>query len=93
MRAHWHNLENTIELVLRSAHQSAQPKWQINRFSHFWATVCKTVYPVLSDHCLSCLSVCLSVTLVYCRQTVGWMKMKLGMEVALGPSHIVLDAD
>ena len=39
---------------------------------------------------LSCLSV-LSVTLVYCGQTVGWIKMKLGMEVGLGPGHIVLD--
>jgi len=28
---------------------------------------------------------------VYCVQTVGWIKMKLGMEVSLGPSHIVLD--
>jgi len=30
---------------------------------------------------------------VYCGQTVGWIKMKLGMEVGLGPSHIVLDGD
>jgi len=52
----------------------------------FWVTVCKTVRPMLSDH----LSV-LSVTLVYCGQTVGWIKMKLGMQVAevgLGPGHI-----
>ena len=27
----------------------------------FWATVCKTVRPMLSDRCLSVLSVCLSV--------------------------------
>ena len=39
-----------------------------------------------------CLS-CLSVTLVYCGQTVGWIKMKLGTKVRLGPSHIVLDGD
>jgi len=26
-------------------------------------------------------------------QTVGWMKMKLGTEVGLGPGHIVLDGD
>jgi len=39
---------------------------------------------------LSRLSV-LSVTLVYCGQMVGWIKMKLGMEVGLG--HIVLDGD
>jgi len=30
------------------------------------------------------------VTLVY---WVGWIKMKLGMEVGLGPGHIVLDGD
>ena len=40
-----------------------------------------------------CLSVCLSVTLVYCSQTVGWIKMKLGMEAGLGSGHIVLDGD
>ena len=58
------------------------------------------VRPMLSD-CLSvCLSVCpvlscpdLSVTLVYCGQTVGRIKMKLGMQVGLGPGHIVLDRD
>jgi len=37
--------------------------------------------------------VCLSVTLVYCAQTVGWMKMTLGTEVGLGPGHTVLDGD
>ena len=42
---------------------------------------------------LSVCPVCLSVTLVYCGQTVGWIRMKLGMEVDLGPSHIVLDGD
>jgi len=59
---------------------------------HFWATVCKTVRPTLSDRCPVCLSV-LSVTLVYCGQTVGWIKMKLGMHVGLGAGHIVLDGD
>jgi len=33
------------------------------------------------------------VTLVYCGQRVGWIKMKFGMEVGLGPGHIVLDGD
>jgi len=42
--------------------------------------------------CLSDLSV-LSVTLVYCDQTVGPIKMKLGMRVGLGPGHTVLDGD
>jgi len=54
-----------------------------------WATVCKTVRPMLSDRCLSCLS----VTLVCCGQTVGWIKMPLGRKVDLGPGDIVLDGD
>jgi len=68
---------------------------------HFWATVCKTVRPMLSVRCLSvclsvlfcpvCLHVGLSVTLVYCGQTVGRIKMKLGIQVGLGAGHIVLD--
>jgi len=58
----------------------------------FWATVCKTVCPMLSDRCLSVLS-CLFVTFVHCGQTVGRIKMKLGMQVGLGPGHIVLDGD
>jgi len=40
-----------------------------------------------------CLSVCLSVTFLYCGQTVGWIKMKLSMQVGLGPGHIVLYGD
>ena len=44
---------------------------------------------MLSDRCLSILS----VTLVYCGQTIGWIKMKLGKEVSLGPGDIVLDGD
>ena len=61
----------------------------------FWATVCKMVCPMLSDRCPVCpvLYVCLSVTLVYCGQMVGWIKMKLAMQVGLGPGHIVLDGD
>ena len=34
-----------------------------------------------------------ALTLVYCGQTVGWIKMKLGMQVALVTGHIVLDGD
>ena len=41
---------------------------------------------------LSCLSV-LSVTLVYSGQTVGWIKIKLGVQVGIGPGHIVLEGD
>jgi len=33
----------------------------------------------------------LSVTLVYCGETVGRIKMKFGVQVGLDPGHIVLD--
>jgi len=53
---------------------------------------------MLSDRCPVCLSVlsCLpvvSVTLVHCGQTVAWIKMKLGVQVGLGPGHTVIDGD
>jgi len=35
----------------------------------------------------------LSVTLVYHGQTVGWIRMPLGMDVGLDPGHTVLDGD
>ena len=47
---------------------------------------------MLSVRCLSC-PVCLSVTLVYCGQTVERIEMKLGTQVGIGPGHIVLDGD
>jgi len=31
--------------------------------------------------------------LVYCGQTIGWIKVPLGVEVGLGPGHIALDGD
>jgi len=74
----------------RSKFKQKEIKWSVRRrMKAFWATVCKTVRPMLSDRCLSCLS----VTLVYCGQTVEWIKMKLGIQVGLGPGHIVLDGD
>ena len=39
------------------------------------------------------LSVCLDVTLAYYGQMVGWIKMKLDVEIGLGPCDIVLDGD
>jgi len=45
---------------------------------------------MLSDRCLSVMSV-LSVTLMYCGQTVRRTQMKLDIQVGLGPGHIVLD--
>ena len=50
------------------------------------------VRPMLSVFCPVC-SVRLSVTLVYCGQTVACMKIKLGMEVGPDPGHIVLDGN
>jgi len=44
---------------------------------------------MLSDRCLPVLS----VTLVYCGQTVGWIKQPPGMEVDLSPGDTVLDGD
>jgi len=59
--------------------------------------VYKTVRRMLSDRCLSvcplCLSDCLSVTLVYCGQTVGWIRMPLRTDIGLGPGHIALHWD
>jgi len=54
----------------------------VKRFALCYQTVVLSV-------CLSCLS----VTLLYSGQTVGWIEMKLDMEVGLGPGHIVLDGD
>jgi len=50
---------------------------------------------MLSDRCLSVCPVlsAVSVTLVYCGQMVGWIKMKLGMQVGLGRGHTVLDGN
>jgi len=40
------------------------------------------------------LTLTLTLTLlVYCGQTVRWIKMPIRMEVGLGPGHIVLDGD
>jgi len=44
-----------------------------------------------SPYTITPLSVCLpclSETLVYCGQMVGWIKMKLRMEVGLGPATL-----
>jgi len=50
-------------------------------------TVLGDRFPMLSDRCLSVLS----VTFVYCGQTVAHIKMKLHKHVGCGPGHIVLD--
>jgi len=50
---------------------------------------------MLSDRYLYVFPVCpvLSVTLVHYGQMVGWITMKLGTQVGLGPGHIVLDGN
>jgi len=45
--------------------------------------------PFLKRFALRYRTAVLSVTLVYCGQTVGCIKMKLGMQVGLGPGHTV----
>jgi len=55
---------------------------------------CHTMYiTAFIGRLLFVLSVCVSVTLAYCGQTVGWINMSLGTEVGLGPGDIVLDGD
>jgi len=58
----------SVQWRIQGGEQGAMPGLQLDIF---WATVCKTVRPMLSVCCLSVLScpVCLSVTLVYCGQT------------------------
>jgi len=58
----------------------------VKRFALCYRTVVLSV-------CLSVLSVCLSICDVGVLWPNGWIKVKLGMEVGLGPGHIVLDGD
>jgi len=64
-----------------------------------WLSLCKFFLvfgrPFVKRFALCCYQtiVCLSVTLVYCGQTVGRIKTKLGMQAGLDPGHIVLDGD
>ena len=55
----------------------------------FWANVCRMVCPMLSD----CSVLCVVSVMVYCGETVAWIKMSLGVEIGLSPGHIVLDGD
>jgi len=57
-----------------------------------WFALCYQSQTVVCLSVLSC-PVCLSVTLLYCGQTVARIKMKLSTQVGLGPGHIVLDGD
>ena len=57
----------------------------------FWATVCKSSRPMLSDRCPVCPVP--PVTLVYCGQTAEWIKMPLSTEIGLDPGDTVSDGD
>jgi len=56
----------------------------------FWATFVKQLPPCYQT--VVC-PVYLSLTLVYCGEMVEWIRMPLGMEVGLGPGHIVLNGE
>ena len=55
--------------------------------------VCYGTVVLCLSVCLSCLSVCAVGVLWPSGQTVRQIKMKLGVQVGLGPGHIVLDGD
>ena len=80
-----------IQIMLVWAHPSPQPNSQTASRSvhHFGRPFVKRF--ALSYWTVVCLSCPVCLTLVYCGQTAGWIKTKLGMEVGLGPGHIVLD--
>jgi len=66
-------------------------------FHSFWANVCKTVRPMLSDRCPVCLSV---LSCPICEVGVLWpngcmdqIKMKLSKQVGIGPGDFVLDGN
>ena len=70
------------------------------RFDSIGRTVLQTVAPKTvrplryrTAVLFVCLFVCRSVTLLYCGQMVGWITIKLGMQVGLGPGHVVLDGN
>ena len=84
----------TVKTALNATeHQQCYTVWNRRQNTSFWVTVCKMVRPILSDRCLSVLSCLLSVTLMYCGQTLWRIKMTLGMQVGIDPGHIVLDGD
>jgi len=78
--------DKIVQFALRLAQRPAYG--HRNCSNAYWAR------PILSDRCLSFLP-CMCVTLVYCGQTVGWIRnrMSLGMEVGLGPGGVTLDGD
>jgi len=62
-----------------------------DRFWSYYFVICN--WCSIFGRPLSVCPVYLYVTLLYCDKSVGWIKTPLGMEVGLGPGHIVLDGD
>ena len=61
------------------------------KISCFWATVCKTVHPMLSNHCLSLRSVLYNVGVLWPN---GWTDQDETWHAGRPrPGHIVLDGD
>jgi len=65
------------------------------RHINYWATICKTIRPMLSVRCLVCLSVYLSVCDVRALSPNGWTDQDETWHagIGFGPGHIVLDGD
>jgi len=64
-------------------------RWSRVVYRRFLSTVTSNCQPCVT-YGTTLLSV-LSVMLVYCGQTFGWIRLSLGTEVGLGPGDIVLD--
>ena len=66
-------------------------KWYISLYrACVGAIVCKTVRPLCYRTVVWLSLLCvMSVTLVYCGQTVGWIKTTLGTQVVLDPGDVV----
>ena len=75
-------IKNKVNLTCLRNFSSILGRQFVKRFTLCYQTVV----------CLSCLSV-LSATVVYYGQTVGWIKMKPGLKVCLGPGHHLLHGD
>jgi len=78
-------IKNKVNLTCLRNFSSILGRQFVKRFTLFYQTVV----------CLSCLSAlsALSATVVYYGQTVGWIKMKPGLKVCLGPGHLLLHGD
>jgi len=84
-------LQDNFETVVES--NSCRLHDNVSVSKDVWATVYKTVRPWYRTVVRSVCLCCLSAMLVYCGQTVGWIKMKLGTEVGLRLGRTALDGD